>query len=175
MQKYSLPSRILHWLMAFLIISLLGLGIYMADFLSKEAANRMEIYNLHKSLGVIALALIIVRIVNRFINPAPKLPQTIKKQERIIAHIGHIALYILMLIVPLSGYLMSNSYGYPVKLFSINMPHLIQTNYDLGKIFSQTHELGAYALLFLVSLHILGALKHRFFDKPENDVLKRMI
>lgn len=175
MEKYSPSSRILHWLMAILIIALLGLGIYMTTFLDKEATNKMELYGLHKSLGVIALALIFVRIANRIKNPAPQLPKTIKKQEQTIAHIGHMVLYILMLVLPISGYLMSNSYGHPVKLFSIALPTLVSTNYDLGKIFSQTHYYGGYALLFLICLHILGALKHRFFDTPENDVLKRMI
>lgn len=174
-QKYALSSRILHWTMAAVIIFLLGLGIYMAEFLNKESPNRMEIYNLHKSLGVLVLLLVAVRIINRFIKKAPALPKNMVKIEKIASHIVHAALYILMILVPLSGYLMSNSFGYPVHFFTFEMPFLIGTNFEIGKIFAETHEISAYTLLALIALHFLGALKHRFFDKPENDVLKRMV
>ena len=160
--------------MALIILSLIGLGIYMTG-LSKEDPSRMDLYNLHKSFGTIALILIFLRIINRFIKPAPKLPNTIAKNEIILAHLAHIGLYILMIIVPLSGYLMSNSFGYPVQIFGFKMPNLMETNFDLGKIFHETHEIAPYVLLVLVIAHIFGAIKHRFFDKPENDVLKRMI
>ena len=174
-QKYALSSRTLHWLMALIIFTLLGLGIYMMEFLSKEAPNRMEIYSLHKSLGVLALILVLLRIINRFIKPAPKLPDTIAKFEKIAAHLGHFGLYFLMLLVPLSGYLMSNSFGFPVHLFSIEMPTLVQRDMEMAELFAETHEIAAYSLLGLVLLHILGALKHRLFEAPENDVLKRML
>lgn len=161
--------------MALIIIFLLGLGIYMEDFLAKDAANRFEIYKLHKSFGVIALFLISIRLVNRFINKAPELPQSIKRTDKNLAHITHILLYLLMIAMPISGYLMSNSYGYDVYLFSLKMPTLIAKNYELGAIFSKTHKYCGYFLILTISLHILGALKHRFFDAKENDVLQRMI
>lgn len=161
--------------MAVIIIFLLGLGIYMTDFLPKDSPNHLEIYSLHKSFGVIALILIFIRVLNRFINKAPALPKTFKKSEQILSHLAHFGLYILMLCVPLSGYLMSNSFGYPVHLFSIELPKLIGTNFELGKIFAEAHEISAFSLLGLVAIHILAVIKHRFFDKPENDVLKRMI
>ncbi len=173
--KYPLSSRILHWLMALIILFMLGLGIYMTDFLGKEAPNRMEIYNLHKSLGVMILILIFIRLLNRLAFKAPALPDTMPKVEKTLAHLAHIALYILMIFVPLSGYLMSNSFGYPVNFFSIEMPFLVEKNFDHGKIFSEAHEILAFTLLGLVAIHVLAVIKHRFFDKAENDVLKRMI
>lgn len=174
-KKYALSSRIIHWVMALIIFTLLALGIYMAEFMSKEAPNRMMVYDLHKSLGVLALIFIFIRIVNRFIKKAPALPDTMPKYEQILSHLGHFGLYILMIIVPLSGYLMSNSFGFPVKFFSLQTPFLVKTNFELGKVFAKTHELAAYGLLALVTLHVLAVIKHRFFDRPENDVLKRMI
>ena len=175
MVKYPLPSRIIHWLMAVVILFLLGLGMYMTDYLPKDAPNHLEIYSLHKSLGAIVLILIFVRILNRFINKAPKLPYTIKKSEQILSHLGHFGLYVLMLCVPLSGYLMSNSFGYPVHLFSLELPMLVERNFELGKFFADAHGFLAYSLLGLIVIHILAVIKHRFFDRPENDVLKRMI
>jgi cytochrome b561 len=175
MKKYSLSSRIIHWLMAAIIIFLLGLGIYMTEFLPKDAPNHLEVYLLHKSFGALALILIFVRIINRLFNKAPELPKTLSKLEKNLSHLGHFGLYILMILVPVSGYLMSNSFGYPVHLFSLELPFLVSENFELGKIFAEAHEISAYSLLALVVIHILAVIKHRFFDKPENDVLKRMI
>ncbi len=173
--KYALSSRIIHWFMAVIILFLLGLGIYMTEFLPKDSPNHLQVYELHKSFGVVALIFIFIRIVNRFIKKAPALPDTMPKIEQILSHLGHLGLYVLMLVVPLSGFLMSNSFGFPVKFFGTELPVLIGTNFDQGKLFAEAHELGAYALLGLVVVHVAAVIKHRFFDKPENDVLKRMI
>ena len=173
--KYPLSSRILHWLMAAIILFMLGLGIYMTNFLSKEAPNRMDVYNLHKSLGALVLALIIVRAVNRFALGAPAMPQTLPKSQKILAHLAHFGLYILMILAPLSGYLMSNLFGYPVAFFGIELPKIAETNFKLGDFFHEMHEILPYVLLGLITVHILAVVKHRFFDKPENDVLKRMV
>jgi cytochrome b561 len=97
------------------------------------------------------------------------------RSEKILAKFVHFALYFLMFLTPLSGYLMSNSYGFAVKLFSLEMPNLISTNYQVAKIFSDIHTIFSYTLLFLISLHIAGVIKHLFFDKAENNVLKRML
>jgi cytochrome b561 len=158
--------------MAIIIIFLLGLGIYMSDFLSKEAPNRMMVYNLHKSLGVLVLMLIIVRIANRFIHKAPKLPEHLSKFEKIAANLLHFFLYILMIIVPLSGYLMSNFYGYPAMFFGFEMPFLTTTNFDLGKIAAEVHEISAFTMIGAVSLHVLAAIKHFICDR---EMIKRML
>ncbi len=173
--KYHISAHILHWFMALLIFTLLGLGIYMTDFLPSDAPNKFAIYDLHKSLGAMVLVLVFIRIINRFLHTAPGLPQGLPAIEKIASHTVHAALYALMIIVPLSGYLMSNSYGFPVHFFSITLPNLIAAKPEMGKIFAETHEIAAYTLIAAIGLHIGGALKHRFFDKPENDVLKRML
>ncbi|MBM3579387.1 MAG: cytochrome b [Alphaproteobacteria bacterium] len=173
--KYSLPSRILHWLMAAIILFLIGLGIYMTEFLSKEAPNRMEIYGLHKSLGVLVLALIFVRIINRLIYGAPALPATLPTWEKILAHLANAALYFLMIATPLSGYLMSNLSGYPVAFFGRQLPFIAEKNPDLGMFFHHAHTILAYGLLAIITLHIAAVIKHKFFDKPEHDVLNRML
>jgi cytochrome b561 len=172
--KYALTSRILHWVMAFLIIFLLGLGIYMSDFLSNESPNRLEIYNLHKSLGVLVLILVFLRIINRLLTRTPALPFAISALEKKLAKFGHFALYFLMITTPLSGYLMSSFAGYPVKLFAIELPNFFEANFKIAGFFSEAHELSAFSLLGLIVIHILAVIRHRFFDKPGNDVLNRM-
>ncbi|HLD76712.1 MAG TPA: cytochrome b/b6 domain-containing protein [Rickettsiales bacterium] len=168
MIKYHISSRIIHWLMALIIIITLLLGIYMTKFLPKDATNLIEIYNLHKSFGVMALIFIVIRIINRFIHKAPQTPEGFNKIEKFAAHFIHILLYILMIFVPFSGYLMSNFYGFPVHIFSYKMPIIVSNNLQFGAIFLNIHEILAYSLLAAIIFHILGALKH-------NDILKRII
>jgi len=173
--KYHISSRILHWFMAILILGLLALGIYMADFLPEDAPSKFQIYDLHKSFGVMVLILIFIRIFNRLLHPAPALPQGLPAIEKFASHAVHVALYALMLAVPLSGYLMSNTYGFPVHFFTIEMPNLVAAKPEIGMYFAKTHKYAAYALIAAIGLHVAGALKHRFFDRPENDVLNRML
>ncbi len=175
MTKYPLTSRMLHWLMAALIIFMLALGSYMTEFLSKESVNRSEVYNLHKSFGVMVLILVLIRIINRLFKTPPALPSSISPLEKNLAHLGHFALYILMLLTPISGYLTSVSFGFPVHFFGIELPALVEKNFDHGKIFAEAHEVLSYSLLAVVIIHILAVIKHRFFDRPENDVLQRML
>lgn len=172
--KYHISSRILHALMAVLIITLFCVGIFMADFMPQEATYKFQVYALHKSFGVMVLILVFVRIVNRFIHTPPAMPQGLPKIEKFAAHAIHYLLYVLMFLVPLSGYLMSNAYGFPVDFFNIRMPNLISAQPENGRFFAESHEILAFTLIGAVGLHLAGALKHRFFDKPENDVLNRM-
>ena len=173
--KYHLLSRIFHWVMAILIIFMIGFGIYMTDFISNENTNRHTIYELHKSIGVLVLILLIARIINRLYHKPPTLPESIKNFEKKIAYLAHLGFYFLMLIVPLSGYLMSNFYGFEVKIFGIILPNLTSQNIDLAKIFGEIHEISAFSLAGLIALHVSAVIKHRFFDQKENDVLKRML
>lgn len=147
----------------------------MTEFLPADAENKFQIYDLHKSLGVIVLILIFVRLINRITSKQPAVLESLPKIEKFASKFVHELLYFLMIFVPLSGYMMSNSYGFPVHLFSIAMPNLIEANPLLGRFFATMHEILAYTLLTVVILHFLGAMKHRFFDKPENDFLKRML
>ncbi|MFT6258475.1 MAG: cytochrome b561 [Rickettsiales bacterium] len=174
-QKYHISLRIIHWAMALIIISLLALGFYMEDFLDKSSPNRAFIYGLHKSFGALVLFLIALRIIFRIVKSAPPLPDSIGKKSRKLAHFVHISLYLLMIFMPLSGYLMSNAFGYPVHMFGIEMPMLIETNVKIGNFFAEVHEVLGFTFAAVLCLHISGAVKHRFFEKPENNVLKRMI
>ena len=173
--KYHLTSRIIHWIMSILIIFMIGLGIFMSDFLEKTNLDRTKVYELHKSLGVLVIIFFVYRLINRIIHQPPALPIGLKNYEKTLTKLVHFSLYLLMIIAPLSGYLMSNAYGFEVKFFGIILPNLISGNMDLAKIFSEVHEISAFTLAGLIVLHILGALKHRFFDRKENDVLNRML
>ncbi len=173
-QEYPISMKIIHWTMALIILSVLAVGFYMTNFMDRSAENRMSIYNLHKSFGVLILFLVAVRIFFRLTKPIPPLPDTIDNVTQCLSNLAHIALYVLMIAMPISGYLMSTYFGYPVHFFGIQLPMLVGTNPDFGKFFAEAHEFLAFALLGVIALHIAGVIKHRFFDIPENDVLKRM-
>lgn len=172
MEKYHVSARILHWVMAVLIVGLLGAGIWMADFLAKDAVFRGQVYALHKSFGVVALILVVLRIFNRFYRKPPALCEEFSVFERWSAHFVHILLYVLMVAIPLSGYVMSNGYGYEVHLFGLKMPNLLGKNVEIGQIAGKIHKFGAYAIILALILHVAGALKHHFIDK--NPVLKKI-
>jgi cytochrome b561 len=174
MQKYHILSRTLHWLMALLVITALTLGIYMTG-LGKEVSYRYDLYDLHKSIGVLVLILVIIRLVVRVVKSVPPLPQTMSAFIRIAAHINHVLLYVLMIMVPVTGYLMSNFGGHMVKLFSIAMPSIVTTNKVFATNFHGAHVTLAYILIGFIILHLLAVIKHRFFDVKEHDVLRRMI
>ena len=172
-QKYHISLRVIHWLMALIIISLLASGIYMTTLTNQPF--RPTFYNLHKSFGVIVIFLFTLRIISKIKHKAPKLPKTINRNIQKLAHGTHHLIYLLMITIPLSGYLMSNSYGYAVKLFGTKLPNLVEKNYQLAGLFSNIHQYAAYFLIFLLILHIGAVIKHRFFEAKENDILPRML
>lgn len=178
--EYGLLSKTLHWVMAAMIITLIGVGIYMAD-LPKDTAEQkqyaFQFYGLHKSFGVVVLALIIVRLAWIRISPAPALPAVFNAKEQMVTKLVQAFLYILMILVPLSGYIMSNAGGYPINLFGLGeLPALIGKSKEIGGIAHEAHEIMGFAVLALIALHVAGAVKHRLKDKGgESDILKRMV
>ncbi|MDB2414710.1 cytochrome b [Rickettsiales bacterium] len=173
-EKYHISLRILHWLMAVIILALIGVGWYMSE-LPKDYPGRGNFYFLHKSFGVTIIFLWAIRVFLRFKMGAPELPSAISKPMQKIIHAGHHMLYLLIIFVPVSGYLMSNMGGHGVSLFGVPMPTLFEKNKEWGGFFHESHGLVAYIMLALVVFHFLGVIKHRFFASKESDVLKRMI
>lgn len=172
--RYPWVLRLLHWLMAFVIIGLIAMGWAMKE-LKGLPLPRGEIYALHKSFGVIALALIVLRVAFRLTSRIPPLPASLPPAERLGAHAGHLLLYLGMIFVPLSGFTMSMAGGHGIKLFGVPLPNMMEVNKPLAGLAHEVHELLPYVLLGVIALHVAGALKHRFLDKaPENDVLPRM-
>jgi len=176
--KYHPFLRILHWIMALLVISMIALGWtmeYLEDVIGKNNPTRLFLYDLHKSLGVIVIILVAVRVITRLMTAVPPLPQTIHPMIKVAAKVSHFALYALMVATPLVGYAMSDSFGKGVKLFDLPLPKFLPDNKVLGKTLADLHELFAYTLLALIVVHVAAAIRHRFFDKPENDVLKQIV
>ena len=173
---YPLAIRVLHWLMATIILSLIVVGVYM-EGLADDAANKYAFYPWHKSFGVLVIILLVIRIGFRLGIAIPPLPETINKWEKTLAHLVHGGIYLLMAAVPISGYVMSGSYekSSGIDFFGLKLPDLVPKNEALFDIAHELHEILPFLLLALVILHIAGAIKHRFFDNEQSDVLPRML
>jgi len=155
-------------------LGMIASGWYMTD-LPRENDNKFVIYGWHKSFGVTLIGLFIYRVMLRMFTTIPKTPEGIKPYEKKLSHLVHFLLYVLMIGVPISGYVMSDAGDYGVKWFGIIMPDFIVKNKEIGGIAHEIHEIAPYVLLGFVGLHIAGALKHRLFEPRENDVLGSML
>jgi cytochrome b561 len=156
--SFSVPSRVLHWLMAVLIIAMLFIGVGMV---SSVSGNYSKLVAIHKPIGVAILILVVIRFVNRLINPPPPLPASLPAIQRLAAHASHIALYLLMLVLPLVGWGMLSAAGYPIVLFgALQLPPILPKGAELYAGLRQLHTILAYLLFLTVLVHLSAALFH---------------
>lgn len=171
--KYPLSLRIIHWLMAVLVIALIIIGLTLDEF-PRGTPLRSQMMGLHKSLGVTVLALALLRVALRLRSSIPPLPEVIPALERRFAHLGHMALYGFMLAIPLSGLILSNSFGFAVSWFGLfDVPLLVGVDKDRGHMAGEVHEFLAYTMIGLIALHVAGAAKHLL--KEHINLFKRIM
>ena len=171
MKKYTATAIVVHWAMAAGIVGIFLFGRYMADLPVSPA--KLKYYSWHKWAGVTLFALLAFRIVWRATHRPPELPVHMSRGERFVAHAGHAALYLLMIAVPLSGWLMSSAKGFQTVYFGVlPIPDLIEKNKELGQLLGEVHETLAWLFVLLIVGHTAAALKHHFIDK--DDILIRM-
>ncbi len=169
-ESYGRIAKMFHWVMAVLILGLLPVGLFMGGM--ENSPFKFEIYAFHKSFGLLVFFLGLARILWRFVSPAPDHLETHKYWEVTLAGAAHFWLYVCIIGMPLSGWLMSSAGEYPVPFFGIQMPALIGKNESMGELFYEVHEILGYTLMFVLALHVAGALKHHLFDR--DDTLVRM-
>ncbi|MEO5707881.1 MAG: cytochrome b/b6 domain-containing protein [Alteraurantiacibacter sp.] len=180
--KYPVSIRVLHWVRAVLILGLLLSGITMTRLPETTAMETFNLfYNNHKQFGVLVWLLAVVHLVLRWRNRAvlPHMPDALKPWEKVLSHLVHRVIIVLVLLVPLLGYSMSASFtqsdGVPFFFFG-HVPEILPKNDDAFEVFDKLHQYSAYLLLTLVALHAAGAIKHRLFDRGgPTDVLPRML
>ncbi|MCW8330165.1 cytochrome b [Photobacterium sp. SDRW27] len=174
--KYSLSIRAIHWLSAATIIGLLILGVYMTPYDIANIEHSESLYFWHKSFGILSFLFVVVRIINKRRHALPELPTTMPKHEKLAAKFAHTALYLLMIVVPVLGYLQSSTYEFSsgIHFFGIDLPELVPNNNAIFEITNILHKWASYSLIAVLVAHVAGALKHRFLDK-ENDVLNRIL
>ncbi len=168
---YNPFFRTLHWLMALIIFVALGLGVWATQL--PKGDTRSEVLFVHKSLGVTVLLLIVVRILGRLIAGSPPYARPLGALTRIGAHAAHGLLYLLMIALPVSGYVMSSAGGHDVPFFGLfTLPNLVGENKVLAGSAEQAHYVFAWAIGVLLVLHLAAVVWHVWVKRDE--VLTRM-
>ena len=162
--RYTPTAVSLHWLMALLIIAAFSLGLYMSDLPISPA--KLQYYAWHKWMGVTVLLLVTVRLAWRLLHRPPPLPAHMPLWQRRASDLSHRLLYLLMFVLPLSGWLYSSASGYPVVYLGlVQLPDLVGKDKALAGVLHEAHELIAFTLAGLVAVHFAAALKHHFLDR----------
>jgi cytochrome b561 len=156
--RYSLPAITLHWVQAILIVWLLWLGWTMIDL--PKGAERSAAYGLHKSLGLLALLLVVTRLAWRGRHPAPPSPLPAAGWQAGLARATHVGLYVFLLLAPLAGFLASSFTPFAIKFFGIELPRISGPDEGLNALFKQIHLLAVWGGAGLIVLHLAGTLKH---------------
>lgn len=159
--RYSRTAMVLHWLIAALIVANLLLGFFHGDF---EKPVRASMMWWHKSLGLSILALTLVRVAWRLGHRPPPFDPVLKAWEVAAARAAHWLFYVLLIVIPVSGWLVVSTSGRATSFFGLfDVPPLpVSTARDAHELAEKVHELLGYAMLALLILHVLGALKHHF-------------
>lgn len=157
-QQFPAVSRLIHWAMAVMILAMLFIG---AGMVTTSTARYSELVSIHRPLGIAILALVLVRIVNRWISPPPPLPESVPPLQRFAAQASHLALYGLMIAMPLIGWGMLSAAGYPIVLYGpLQLPPILPQNAGLYAGLRSAHAVLAYLLFATVLLHLGAALFH---------------
>jgi cytochrome b561 len=169
--RYTAVAIGLHWLIALLIFAGFALGQYMTDLaLSPE---KLRLYSWHKWLGVTIFGLVLVRVLWRLAHPPPALPPGMARWQRRAAAASHLLLYVLMLAIPLSGWLYSSASGVPTVLYGWwRLPDLLARDKEWAALLKTVHVSLNNGLAALVLLHLAAAIKHQWVDR--DGLLSRM-
>jgi len=170
MPRYSATAIAIHWLHAMLIVALLVIGWNMVDL--PKGAERSAAIALHKSLGICAMLLWGVRVAIRRLTPPPAMPEILPAASRRLATGVHHALYALMILAPLAGYLSSSFTKYPMKFFAVELPRIASPDESLNALFNGAHKAMVAALVLVILLHVAGALLHAL---KRDGVMSRML
>jgi cytochrome b561 len=155
--RYPVRTRILHWLTAILIFTTLLIGFTMVNSIGSYA----WLVGAHMTLGVAILAIVVVRVANRFTHRVPTLPKTVGGVERILVVGSELTLYAMMLAQPLIGWAMVSASGRPVVVVgSVRLPRIAPFNDDLYFVLRQTHSVLAYLLVAVIAAHVSAVLLH---------------
>ena len=180
-ERYSLVAIVLHWTIAACVIGLMAVGFVMAEYGVQLGIDlTFQLYQLHKSFGVLVFVLTVLRLAWRLTHRPPPLPAAMRPAEKALARFVHIGFYVLLLVTPLAGWAVVSAamFKVPTNIFGLFVlpPIPFVADYPDAKaaerLTETVHATLASLVAVLLVLHVAGALKHRFFDR--DDVLRRM-
>lgn len=170
--RWGPVSQWLHWVLAALLIVVSAIGLLMVDM--PRTPRTIGVYALHKSLGLTVLALAVLRLGWRLYAGAPAMIEGTPRWQAHAAGITHAALYLLLFLMPLSGWLLNSAAGYPLRWFdTVRVPALAARDDTLRALAGQLHEIGFWLLAVLVLVHAAAAFHHLLFR--HDAVMQRML
>lgn len=171
-EEYSGFAKLLHWTIAACVLFIIPAGIIMGKLPDGDAKN--VLYTLHRSTGVLVLALMAIRLAYRLVNGVPSPEPTLNAVQRIGSHLVHLALYGLLIAQPIVGWAATSAYGAQISVFGLfTLPALLNKDEALSKPLFEVHELIGFVIAGLLVMHIGAALFHYFIRR--DGVLQRML
>jgi len=172
-RHYGAVSIALHWLVALVVYGMFALGLWMVT-LSYYDGWYHQAPELHKSIGVLLMLGLVVRLIWRHVSPPPKALASYSRLTHVASVAAHITLYALLFAIVISGYLISTADGQPISVFGLfELPATLTDAGAQADLAGTLHLWLAWSVVILSVLHALAALKHHFIDK--DDTLKRML
>lgn len=159
--RYGSVSIGLHWLMLLLLAAVYAC-IELREFFPKGSEVREALKAWHFMLGLSVLGLTLLRLVVHAVGPVPRIEPTPPRWQQLSARLVHIALYVLMIGMPLAGWMILSAEGEPIPFFGLQLPALIGENDRLAEAIEEIHEIGGTAGYFLIGLHAAAALFHHY-------------
>ena len=171
-ERWGPVSQALHWFIVALILAMAVLGLTMTDL--PNSPFKIRLYNLHKSIGLTLLALVLLRVSWRAWAGTPSVIATIPRWQHRLAEGTHIVLYVLLFALPITGWMMNSYAGFPLKWFGlVAVPSLAARNHDMHELFEDVHEWLFWALVLLALGHACAAIYHHLFQRDAT--LARML
>jgi superoxide oxidase len=171
-QRYGWISIGLHWLMLLVLIGVYGC-MALTEFYDENNSNWLLLRRWHFNLGLTVLLLVGIRLVAKWVAPAPQIAPPISRWQNILSKSVQALLYMLMIAMPLAGWLMLSAYGKPPIFFGFQLPALLTENKSLAEAIKEAHETGAALIMLLVGLHAIAALYHHYFLR--DNTLRRIL
>jgi len=167
--QYGIVAVLLHWVMAILLIGLLALGLYMQAL--PISLEKLKLYGWHKEYGFLALWLVLIRLGWRITSTTPYL--LLPMWEKLAARTVHGLFYVLMLGLPITGWVITSAAGLPASFFGLwVLPTIVSPSEETRYLFQAIHRWLSYGLIGLIILHTSAAFKHHFVNR--DDILRRM-
>jgi cytochrome b561 len=169
---WSAVARFLHWTVAVLILAQFVVGWMAVSW--RLSPMKLDLFVWHKSTGLLVLALVVVRLAWRATHRAPALPSNMPRWERTAAGLTHALLYVAMIAIPLTGWVVSSAAGVPFRIYwRIPLPSIAPTDDHLAEVVADVHGALGIALIVLLAIHVAAALRHHYIK--HDDVLVRML
>ena len=171
-QRYTGVARLLHWLVAVLVLVMIPVGVMLMRLPPGKLQDTL--FDLHRSTGVLVFVLVAIRLVWRLTHPPPPLPDDLPTWQRVLSGIVHRLLYLLLLVQPIVGWWGTSAFGAPIKVFWLfQLPPLVAKDEAAAKMILGLHSVIGITLAVLIAMHVGAALYHHFIRR--DGVLRRML